>query len=40
LFIRLARVYFEEPVVRARMRELLDIEAEAIASQPLRAALH
>ena len=40
LFERLARTHFPSDEVDARLTEWLDIEAEVIAAQPLRAALH
>ena len=40
LFLRLARVYFDEDTVAARVDELLDIEAGIIADLPWRAAVH
>jgi tRNA-(ms[2]io[6]A)-hydroxylase len=40
LFVRLAREYHAEPVVRARLSELLDHEAELVRTLPLRAAVH
>ena len=40
LFIHLVRPLFPEDIWRPRLETLLDIEAEIIASIPLRAALH
>jgi len=40
LFLRLARVYFDEDVVAARLDELLEIEAGVLESLPLRPAVH
>ena len=40
MFIRLAKQYFPEEVLRARLDELLDREAEIAAALPFRAALH
>jgi len=40
LFERLARAHFPAREVAARLAEWLDIEAEVIAMQPVRAALH
>ena len=40
LFIRLARHYFSEDVIRNRVDELLTAEAEIARALPLRAALH
>ncbi|WP_370979382.1 tRNA-(ms[2]io[6]A)-hydroxylase [Agaribacterium sp. ZY112] len=40
LFIDLARTYFEDSVVDARLDELLDVEAEICAALPIQAALH
>ncbi|MEM9491753.1 MAG: tRNA-(ms[2]io[6]A)-hydroxylase [Myxococcota bacterium] len=40
LFLRLARLYFDEATVAARVTQLLDIEAEIIRELPLRATLH
>lgn len=40
LFTRLAKTYFEDPVVAKRWNELLEIEAGIVRSLPLRAALH
>ena len=40
LFSRLARAYFDETTIGARLDELLDLEARIIAGLPLRAALH
>jgi len=39
-YLRLAKEYFEEPVVDARLQELLDVEAEILRALPLRPALH
>ena len=40
LFLRLARTYFAEEEVRARLDELLIREADIVCELPLRAALH
>lgn len=40
LFGRLARIYFEAAEVDARLRELLEVEAEIVVGLPLRPALH
>lgn len=40
LFVRLAREYFPSERVERRLGELLDAEAELVASLPLRAAVH
>lgn len=40
LFTDLARQYFPEAMVDQRLREWIALEAETIARQPLRAALH
>jgi tRNA-(ms[2]io[6]A)-hydroxylase len=40
LFIDLAKEYFEDGVVEARLNKILDIEAEICASLPIQAALH
>jgi tRNA-(ms[2]io[6]A)-hydroxylase len=40
LFVRLARVYFDEATVERRLGELLSIEERAIAELPIRAAVH
>ena len=40
LFLRLARVYFDEATVDARLEELLAVEAGVVAELPLRAAVH
>lgn len=40
LFLRLARQVADEASVQARFGELLDAEAELVASLPLRPALH
>jgi tRNA 2-(methylsulfanyl)-N6-isopentenyladenosine37 hydroxylase len=40
LFVRLAREYHPEPVVRARLEELLDHEARLMDALPLRPAVH
>lgn len=39
-YLRLARLYFPAEVVSARLDELLDHEAQVMASLPLRPALH
>jgi tRNA-(ms[2]io[6]A)-hydroxylase len=40
LFFRLARVWFDEPTVRQRADELLDYEAELVASLPHQPRVH
>lgn len=40
IFLRIARFYFDEDVVERRLDQLLDIEAKAMLSTPLRAAVH
>ena len=40
LYLGLARTYFEADQVAARVESLLDLEAEIMAKQPLRPALH
>ncbi len=40
VFVDLARLYFPEPVVTARLDELLDIEARLVEGLPIRPALH
>ncbi len=40
LFLRLARLYFPDREVQDRTAEILDHEAEWVASLPFRAALH
>lgn len=40
LFGRLARTYFDDAAVEARVAQLLDREAEIVAELPLRPALH
>ena len=40
LFIRLARHYFEEDVIRERVGFFLELEAEAISGVEIRSALH
>lgn len=40
IFLRIARHYFDESEVEQRLDELLDREAEAMLSTPLRAAVH
>jgi tRNA-(ms[2]io[6]A)-hydroxylase len=40
LFVRLAREYYPEPLVRARLNQLLDHEAELVRTLPLRPAVH
>ena len=40
LFVQLARHYFDEEVIRARIGEILDREAEIMQALPLRAAVH
>lgn len=40
LYLRLARQYFTEAEIQARLDEWLDVEARVIAAQPVRPALH
>ncbi|MEM9071835.1 MAG: tRNA-(ms[2]io[6]A)-hydroxylase [Myxococcota bacterium] len=40
LFVRLARTYFEVPLVQSRLDELLEAEAAIVTKLPLRARLH
>ena len=40
IFLRLAKLYFEEEAVNGRLEELLEKEAEIIRKLPLRAAVH
>jgi tRNA-(ms[2]io[6]A)-hydroxylase len=40
IFIRVARVYFDEKVVTDRLDELLELEADVIRSLPHRPAVH
>lgn len=40
LFLRLARLYFDETVIGARLSEILDVEARIVVDLPVRAALH
>ncbi len=40
LFVRLARHYFDEPTIEARLNEFLDLEAEIVGGLPARATLH
>lgn len=40
LFLELARLYFDEAAVAARLEELLEAEARVIAQLPIRAALY
>jgi len=40
LFVRLAKLYFADDVVRARLDELLEAESSIVAELPLRAAVH
>ena len=40
LFIRLAEQYLAKEAIEQRLDELLNIEADIVASLPLRAALH
>lgn len=40
LFLDLAAVYIDQPIVQKRWDELLDIEAGIVAGLPIRAALH
>ncbi len=39
-YLRLARLYFPADAVSERLETLLDVEAEAIRTLPIRAALH
>lgn len=40
LFIDLAALYFDPATVESRLNELLDIEADIVASLPIKVALH
>jgi tRNA 2-(methylsulfanyl)-N6-isopentenyladenosine37 hydroxylase len=40
LFLRLARVYFDEATIGQRLDQLLEIEAGILSELPLRAAVH
>ena len=40
LFVRLARGEFSDAEVDARLEQLYDLEADVVASLPVRAALH
>lgn len=40
LYLRLARTYFDEALVDEKLDAFLDLEAEIMAAQPLRPALH
>ncbi|HKA36489.1 MAG TPA: tRNA-(ms[2]io[6]A)-hydroxylase [Thermoanaerobaculia bacterium] len=40
LYLELAKLYFDEPAIEARLEELLDAEARIVAALPPRAALH
>ena len=40
LFVRLARHYFDERTIAARLEQLLDREAAIVSDLPIRAALH
>jgi tRNA-(ms[2]io[6]A)-hydroxylase len=40
LFLRLARVYFDEATIAKRLDQLLEIEASILSELPLRAAVH
>lgn len=40
MFVELAKRYFPEPEIGGRLDQLLDQEAEIVASLPLRPALH
>lgn len=40
LFLRLARAYFPEAIVQARVSALLDVEARVIGDMPIGPALH
>ncbi|MFW7379571.1 MAG: tRNA-(ms[2]io[6]A)-hydroxylase [Oligoflexus sp.] len=40
IFVRLARVYFAEEIIRSRLDEILDAEAEIMMSLPIRPAIH
>ena len=40
LFVELAELYFPIPIIKTRLSQLLDFEAEAIQKVPHRSALH
>ncbi len=40
LFLDLATLYIDQPIIEERLDELLDVEASIIETLPLRAALH
>lgn len=40
MFLRMARHYFDEATVAERLHFFLDLEAEALATLPVRSALH
>ncbi len=40
LFLRLARVYFDEATIGERLDQLLEVEAGILSELPLRAAVH
>jgi len=40
LFVQLAGTYFEDPVIKARLDELLDAESVIVRELPIRPALH
>ena len=39
-FIRMAEIYFERPIIQARLDAFYARDAELIATLPIRAALH
>jgi len=40
LFVQLAHQYYDAAVVKARLDELLDVEADIVSNLPIRAAVH
>lgn len=40
LFVQLAHQYYDAAVVKARLDELLDVEADIVSNLPFRAAVH
>ena len=40
LFVRLAKTYYDEAPVRARLHALLELEASIVAALPVRPAIH
>lgn len=40
LFLRLARIYFDDSAIEPRLAELLDTEAQLVDGLPIRPALH